>query len=490
MNHPEPGPAEHHRYGRNKGIGDRRFADPVKPQEKCEYGLEKLPARRDKQGQGAAGGTPRRSWVVAWAMWDCGSTGLNAIVATFVFSVYLTGSVGQGISGGTSPASWLGRALAVSGLVIAVLAPVIGVWVESPHRRRIALSVLTGLAVIFTSAMSLIRDNPSYLWAGLILLAATAACGDLASVPYNAILRQLSTPQTSGRISGFGWAAGYSGSVVLLLLIYLGFIAGTGEVRGLLRLSTHGGFYVRAAMLLAAAWLALLALPLLLVAHRLPDAGEVSRPTSILGGYRKLWREISEEWHRDRNLVYFLGASAIFRDGLAAMFTFGAVLGVSVYGLSQGEVLIFGVAASMVAALGAVAGGFIDHRVGSKPVIIGSLAVIISMALSLVSLSGAVAFWICGMALSLFIGPSQSSSRALLLRMASDGKEGVAFGLYTMTGRAVSFVAPWLFSVFVDVFGTIRAGLGGICLVLVVGLLAMLKVRVPRPVGVGAAEPF
>ncbi|WP_061556392.1 MFS transporter [Mycobacterium simiae] len=434
-------------------------------------------------GQPQPGTRIDRSRVVAWALWDCGSTGLNAIVATFVFSVYLTSSVGAGLPGKTTPESWLGRAGALAGLTVAVLAPLVGVWVESPHRRRVVLSVLTGLAVTLTGAMFLIQDRPGYLWAGLALLGATAACGDLASVPYNAMLRQLSTPQTAGRISGLGWASGYLGSVLLLLLIYTGFIAGSGSgpgaVRGLLRVPVADGLYVREAMLAAAAWLAVLALPLLLVAHRLPDTGEVYQPTTMLGGYRKLWSEISAEWKRDRNLVYFLGASALFRDGLAAIFAFGAVLGVNVYGISQANVLIFGVAASVVAAVGAVAGGFADHRLGSKPVIVGSLVAIIAMALTMMALSGPIAFWVCGLALCLFIGPSQSSARALLLQMAHNGREGVAFGLYTMTGRAVAFVAPWLFSVFVDIFGAVRAGLGGISLVLIAGLLAMLAVRVP-----------
>lgn len=434
-------------------------------------------------GQPEPGTRIDRSRVVAWALWDCGSTGLNAIVATFVFSVYLTSSVGAGLPGKTTPESWLGRAGALAGLTVAVLAPLVGVWVESPHRRRVVLSVLTGLAVTLTGAMFLIQDRPGYLWAGLALLGATAACGDLASVPYNAMLRQLSTPQTAGRISGLGWASGYLGSVLLLLLIYTGFIAGSGSgpgaVRGLLRVPVADGLYVREAMLAAAAWLAVLALPLLLVAHRLPDTGEVYQPTTMLGGYRKLWSEISAEWKRDRNLVYFLGASALFRDGLAAIFAFGAVLGVNVYGISQANVLIFGVAASVVAAVGAVAGGFADHRLGSKPVIVGSLVAIIAMALTMMALSGPIAFWVCGLALCLFIGPSQSSARALLLQMAHNGREGVAFGLYTMTGRAVAFVAPWLFSVFVDIFGAVRAGLGGISLVLIAGLLAMLAVRVP-----------
>ncbi|OBH05507.1 hypothetical protein A5696_25945 [Mycobacterium sp. E2699] len=424
-------------------------------------------------------GAPVPSQVAAWALWDCGSLGMNAIVATFVFSVYLTGSVGAGMSGGTSPASWLGRSLAIAGLTIAVLAPLVGVWVEAPHRRRVALTVLSGLAVASTSSMFLIRDDPSYLWAGLVLLSTTAACGDLAGVPYNAMLRQVSTPQTAGRISGLGAAAGFTGSVVLLLLVYFGFISGTGPVRGLLHVPVHDGLYVRTAMLLTAAWFAVLALPLLFVAHRLTDVGETSRPTGMLGGYRKLWAEVSAEWRRNRNLVYFLGASALFRDGLAAIFGFGAVLGVNVYGLSQADVLVFGVAASVVAAIGAVTGGFVDHRIGSKPVIVGSLVALIAVSATLMASSGAHAFWLCGLLLAVFVGPSLSSSRALLLQLAKHGGEGVAFGLYTMTGRAVSFVAPWLFSVFVDAFGAVRAGVGGICLVLIAGLLAMLAVRVP-----------
>lgn len=431
------------------------------------------------RGMSQRPGAPVPSQVAAWALWDCGSLGMNAIVATFVFSVYLTGSVGAGMSGSTSPASWLGRSLAIAGLTIAVLAPLVGVWVEAPHRRRVALTVLSGLAVASTSSMFLIRDDPSYLWAGLVLLSTTAACGDLAGVPYNAMLRQVSTPQTAGRISGLGAAAGFTGSVVLLLLVYFGFISGTGPVRGLLHVPVHDGLYVRTAMLLTAAWFAVLALPLLFVAHRLTDVGETSRPTGMLGGYRKLWAEVSAEWRRNRNLVYFLGASALFRDGLAAIFGFGAVLGVNVYGLSQADVLVFGVAASVVAAIGAVTGGFVDHRIGSKPVIVGSLVALIAVSATLMASSGAHAFWLCGLLLAVFVGPSLSSSRALLLQLAKHGGEGVAFGLYTMTGRAVSFVAPWLFSVFVDAFGAVRAGVGGICLVLIAGLLAMLAVRVP-----------
>ena len=417
--------------------------------------------------------------VWRWALWDCGSTGLNAIVVTFVFSVYLTDTVGAQAGGGGSPASWLGRAMTVAGVTVALLAPLTGVLVQVPHRRRIALATLTGLTAALTAAMSAIRDDVRYLIPGLVLLALTAACSDLASVPYNAMLRQLSTRENAGRISGLGWAAGYAGSVTLLLLVYIGFIRGDGPRRGLLGLPVHDGVNVRAAMIAAALWLIVFALPLL-TSRRVtpPEPAAPDGFSGVLGAYRRLWSDLSAEWRRDRNLVYFLIVSAVFRDGLSGVFAFGAVLGVSVYGVSQADVLIFGVIASTFAAIGALAGGRLDDSIGPKPVIVGSLAAMIVVGLTLMSLSGPVPFWICGLLLCLFVGPTQSASRTLLLRMSGVGKEGVAFGLYTTTGRAVAFLAPWMFFTFVDAFGSDRAGLAGICLVLAAGLAGMLRVRV------------
>jgi MFS transporter, UMF1 family len=423
--------------------------------------------------------TVPRSPVVAWALWDCGATGVNAVVTTFVFSVYLTEQVGSGLPGPGSPASWLGRALTIAGFCVALLAPVTGVWVNAPNRRRTALAALTGLVVTMTAAMSLIRADYHYLLPGLALLACTAACADLATVPYNAMLRQLSTGTNSGRISGIGSAAGFLGSVLLLTIVYFGFIRGDGDTRGLLGIPAHDGTNVRASMLLVAAWLALLAWPLL-VSVRTPAAAE-RRPVGFFGAYGNLWDEVKGEWRRDRNVVYYLLASAVFRDGLTGVFAFGAVLGVSVYGLSQADVLVFGVCASTVAAIGALLGGRLDDGVGSRPVIAGSLSAMIVVGLVLLASSGPLAFWICGLLLCLFAGPTLASARALMMRMSAEGKEGVAFGLYTTTGRAVSFLAPWMFFTFADLFDSDRAGLAGLCLVLAAGLVAMLlAVRVPR----------
>ncbi|WP_238997187.1 MFS transporter, partial [Mycolicibacterium sp. CBMA 361] len=294
---------------------------------------------------------------------------------------------------------------------------------------------------------------------------------------YNAMLRQLSTPLTSGRISGFGLAAGFFGSVVLLLLVFVGFKSGSGDTLGLLGIPNSDGKPDRYSVLVAAGWFVLFALPLLLtVKSPAPDG---TPAVGFFGAYRRLWTEVVEEWRRDRNVVYYLLSSAIFRDGLTGISIFGPVLGVSVYGLAPTMVPLFGAGAFTIAALGAMAGGLLDDRIGSKPVIVVSLVSMVAVGITLMCLSGPLAFWVCGLTLCLFVGPTQSAARNLMLRISADGKEGVAFGLYTTTGRAAHVLSPWLFSMFIDIFATTRAGLAGLCTVLVIGLVGMVLVKVP-----------
>jgi len=171
------------------------------------------------------------------------------------------------------------------------------------------------------------------------------------------------------------------------------------------------------------------------------------------------------------------------------VFTFGAVLAVTVYGIAGDDVLIFGVATNVVAAAGALAAGWVDDRVGPKAVIVGSLIGMLAVGFVLLVVSGPAMFWIFGLALCLFVGPAQSSSRTYLTRLATPGREGELFGLYATTGRAVSFLAPTLVGLFTYLFASDRAGILGILLVLGIGLLALLPVRRPAIRASGSGEP-
>ncbi len=133
-------------------------------------------------------------------------------------------------------------------------------------------------------------------------------------------------------------------------------------------------------------------------------------------------------------------------------------------------------------------GGALDDRVGPKRVIMVSLLALVIVAGALLPATGKTAFWVGGLFLSLFVGPAQACSRSYLARLVPPGREGELFGLYATTGRAVSFLAPALFSLFITLFGAQRWGILGIGIVLLIGLVALIPVRpVPGGVGAGAA---
>ena len=417
----------------------------------------------------------RRRQVLAWSLWDWGSAAWNAVITSFVFGPYVVrGVVGDAEPGGLSANTWLGISSAAAGLLIALIAPVTGQRADAGGRRKRSLAIWTGLVVATMLALFTVRDEPAYLWAALVLLAAGAVFSEFAGVSYNAMLPQVSTPETVGRISGFGWSMGYFGGIVLLLICYVGFIA--PDV-GWFGVTSEGGLNIRTLAVFSAAWFALFALPVLFAVPEKPP-GPARRRVSFFASYRLLVADVRSLFARDRNSVHFLIASALYRDGLAAMFSFGAILAVSVYGMATDTVLIFGIVANVTAALGALVLGRIEDRVGPKRIIMISLVGLITTAVILLFAQGTTMFWIFGLLLTLWVGPAQASSRSFLAQVAPEGREGEMFGLYATTGRAASFLAPGLFALFSGLFSD-RIGIVGIALVLGMGAVAMIGVSSP-----------
>ena len=142
-------------------------------------------------------------------------------------------------------------------------------------------------------------------------------------------------------------------------------------------------------------------------------------------------------------------------------------------------VLIFGhLFVNLVAGIGSFLAGSLDDRLGAKRIIMASLVGLVIAAVVVLFVGDAqIGFWVCGLFLCLFVGPVQSASRSFLARVTPPGREGEIFGLYATTGRAVSFLAPALFTLFVAVTGNTRYGVIGIVIVLGAGLVLMVRVR-------------
>lgn len=431
---------------------------------------------------------PRRQ-VIAWASWDWGSAAFNAVVTTFVFTVYLTTTKNFGSTDFVS--TWLGWTLGIAGVLVALIAPITGQKADGAGRRKFWLAVETAIVVLCVAGLFFVEPKPEFLWLGLSLLAVGTLFFEIAAVNYNAMLVQISTPKTIGRVSGLGWAAGYFGGIILLLILYFGFIH--PDV-GLFGVTSTNGQSVRVSMLLAALWFAIFAVPVLLAVpeYRAP-AALAREKVSVLGAYRRLVGDIRALWVESRHTVFFLLASAVFRDGLTGVFTFGGVLAAGTFGFSKGEVIIFAIAANIVAGLSTVIVGSLDDRVGPKPVIVTALVglIVSGTMLFLLHSGGQTIFWIFGLLLSLFVGPAQSASRTFLTRLAPAGREGEVFGLYATTGRVATFLAPALFGLFIAISGAQYWGILGIVMVLAVGLALIIPVQAPphaRPAARSAAR--
>lgn len=430
------------------------------------------------------------SKIISWMSWDWASAAVNAVATTFVFAVYIT-TDGLFADAGTANQA-LSVGMAVSGVIIAFLAPITGQRADrSGKGPRIlgwfSLAVFLTLGAMFFVAPDMAIGPMGALWLGVALLGFLNIFSEFAVVNYNAMLNDISTPQNRGRISGLGWGSAYVGGIVLLMFLLVAFIQ--PEV-GLFGVTSDNGLNIRVSMIFAALWFGIFALPVIInPPKKVKIETDLPRET-LVDSYRHLFRTIKSLWNESRDTLKFLLASAIFRDGLAGVFTFGGVIAGSVFGFTAGEVVVFAVVANVVAAIATWLFGPINDKFGSKPVIIVSLVLMIIAGTAVFFLyeGGTKIFWIFGLILTLFVGPVQSASRTFLANIIPKGREGEVFGLYATAGRAVSFLAPMMYGLAISIGALFMPegsnaahwGILGIAVVLLIGLLLMIPVRSDR----------
>lgn len=418
-----------------------------------------------------------RSRILSWALWDWGSASFNAVIITFVFAPYLTKSVAATEEAGSSALGW---STAAAGLIIALVAPAAGTRADSGGRHKLWLGVHTGIVILTMFGLFFVRDSPEYLWLGLLLIAMGSVFFEFAEVSYNGLMVRITRPDNVGKVSGFGWGMGYAGGLVLLVLLLVLVIS--PEV-GLFGAGDEGGMRFRVVAVLSAVWFAIFALPVLFTAPSAkaatPSDGHPIR--AFVSDYAALVRRLVRMWKEEHQTLRFFIASAVFRDGLAAIFAFAGVLAAGSYGFSASQIIVLGVAANVAAGTGAMIAGYFDDRLGPKPVIIAGLIIILLGGMPILFSGNPMVFWVCALVLSFCVGPVQASSRSFLARITPPERAGENFGLYATTGRAVSFLGPAMFALSITIFGFQRAGVLGILLVLLVGLFLIVPVKPDAP---------
>jgi UMF1 family MFS transporter len=421
----------------------------------------------------------RPKGTFSWALWDWASQAFPTVVTSFVFGRYITSEffapAGYSLEeAGQYTAFWLGISGVVAGVLIALIAPIVGRRADTSGRKKFWLMVNTYLFAATIGLMFFVAPSSDFFVFGLVLLAAGGIFFEFATVNYNSMLNEVARPHERGKISQFGWGLGYIGGIILLVMALWIIQFGGAELLGI---PDTDALSVRVVMVISMFWVIIFSIPLML---KVPEAKPIAGTENegLLLAYKKLIRSLVTMRKENPNLLRFFIASAVYRDGLNGVFAYGAVLGGIAFGLDLTEIILFGIAANIVAGIGAFVGSFFEDRVGSRKIIFISLIGVIvgGFGVFIFESAGTIAFFSFGLFLCTFVGPAQAASRTMMSRLSADDKQGQAFGLYATTGRAVSFLAPAAWAIFVGLFSPIY-GILGLMLILVVGLLLLISVR-------------
>ena len=418
---------------------------------------------------------PRRT-LAAWAMFDWANSAFATLVVTFVYATYFTTAIAADEVTGT--AQW-SRAVGLSGILLAVLAPPLGALADRSGRRLTCMGVCTLVCCVASAGLTGV--HPDLAWAGLIALSLFVVANvafELSTVFYNAFLPELVPAERVGRLSGWAWGLGYAGGLLSLVLA----LAVLAREQPLFGISAEAGFNYRAVCLLAAGWFALFSLPLFAFAPPQPSGSGPASPR--IGAYRELGRTFGRLRHYP-DIARLLVARLLYNDGLVTIFAFGGIYAAGTFGLSLPEVIQFGIALNIAAGIGAGVFGVVDDRLGGKRTILVTLIALTACSLLAVWAPSVGWLWVAGLSLGLFVGPNQSASRTLMARFIPEQHAAAFFGLFAFSGKITTFAGPLLLGIVTEATGSQRLGVATVVGFFVVGGLLLLTVNEPRGIRTG-----
>jgi MFS transporter, UMF1 family len=442
---------------------------------------------------------PPRSAVVSWIFFDWAAQPYFTLITTFVFAPYFATHVASDPANGQ--ALW-GFATAAAGLVIALMSPVLGAIADASGRRKPWIAGFGALLVIGSCLMWFGKPGDASIIPPLLLAYAIATIGvEFATVFNNAMMPSLVPPDRIGRLSGTGWATGYVGGILSLILV-LGFLAadpGTGRTLfGFVPLFgldpvTHQGDRISGP--LTGVWFVVFVLPMFLLT---PDYPAKRRLREALREGLTDLRQTLGELPKRKSLAAFLLANMIYTDGLVSLFAFGGIYAAGTFGWNTIQIGSFGILLAIAGTFGAWLGGKLDDSLGPKRVITGSMLILLLSIVAILLVdkdsilfvkvaapepggrlfSGAAerAYLLLGCLIGAAGGPLQAASRTLLIRLAPQDRIAQYFGLFALTGKVTSFVGPLLIGVITAVTESQKAGMAVLVLFFVAGLLLLARV--------------
>ena len=424
-----------------------------------------------------------RREIFGWAMYDWANSAFSTTVGTVFLGPYVT-ELARAAAGSDglvrflgipiAPASFLPYAISLSVGMQVLFLPILGAIADYSRLRKRMLMLFATLGALATISMFFITDG--LWWLGGVLFVVANLSFGASIVFYNAYLPDIASQERRDSVSSFGWAMGYLGGGLLLLVNLLLF-----QFRDALGIDS--GLAVRINLASAGVWwLGWSTLTWVRLRTRGAPRDLPAGEGYLSIGFKQLRQTFGELGHFPHT-IRFLIAYLIYNDGVQTVIAVSAIFGAEELGLDVGTLSMVILVVQFVAFGGALLLGWLANRLGTKNALVLSLviwSVVVIYAYGF--LYGAAGFWVLGVAVGVVLGGSQALSRSLFSQMIPSGREAEFFSLYEVSERGTSWLGPFLFGAVNQIFGSLRLAILSVIFFFVVGLVLLILVNIPRAI--------
>ena len=400
-----------------------------------------------------------------FALYDFANSAFTTIIITFIFATYFAKQIAPNPVLGQSYWGW---AIGITGLLVALIGPLIGSFADKKNCTEFFIKLFTIICIILTSFLWFAKPSEKYLLYTLLVVASANFFYELSLIFYNSILKRISNSNNLGKSSGFSFALGYIGGILILIICIKVFIDNEVLPFGL---SKENSENIRATSIVVALWYLIFSIPFLFSLKK-KIKNKIEKSSNNIKKIKNLF------WDKGlNNLGKFLLARMLYADGLNAIIIMGGIFAVGVFNLEIKDLLVLSVLMNITAFIGAIIGGYANDKFSSKSVIIFSLLGLIFSSAIILFIKTKIFFLIFASINGFFIGPIQSASRVFITKSIDENNQASGFGLFALSGKLTSFIGPLLVSTLTYISNSQRIGFSAAIILLLIGLLILLKVK-------------
>ncbi|MCF7793002.1 MAG: MFS transporter [Candidatus Cloacimonetes bacterium] len=359
--------------------------------------------------------------IFGWIMYDFANSSFTTIIVTVIYSVFFKEVVVN--QGELGTAMW-GRAVSISMLLVAVSAPIFGAVADFSRAKKRFLFFNCYLTVIFTALLYFVRAGD--IFTGMLFFIIANFGFNSGNVFYNALLPDVTNRENMGKVSGWGWAVGYIGGMISLLIV----------------LPLVHNKWTPLVFPTVAAFFGIFAIPTFILLK------EIRKPSKRTNYFKTAFKRIHRSLKSLRNfreLLKFIISYLIYNDGIIIVISFAAIYGSTRFDMSSKQLINYFIIANITSMIGAFTFGYVLDKIGAKKTITITLLIWIAVVIWAFLCKSINEFYLVGILAGIAIGSSQSSSRSMLALLTPKDKMAEFFGFYSVTGRIASILGPLVY---------------------------------------------